>query len=279
LSRIILIVVLIFFGNRKSLSQDTIYLNRDTSSIESVVFAKAAFNTSTNFNQNNLILNVPLNTSQELTIYNNDTIPHLIAFPDGSPDEWINPGTYFTKVIGGLNFGTYSIFSKTPQGELLGLGAIYRVAINGLNFTWDLWEQDPLLTFQIAEGSANNIPVYYRPSLFAINGGVDPMDLTSSAALIGSVGDTILLSIVNNGNMVHPIHFHGYHVEILQSTIQSDRVGLKKDSFPVYVNEGMTVRLIPDKPGDYPVHNHNLVSTLFNNNYPKGMITMISIAP
>ena len=93
MSRIILIVVLIFFGNRKSLSQDTIYLNRDTSSIESVVFAKAAFNTSTNFNQNNLILNVPLNTSQELTIYNNDTITHLIAFPDGSPDEWINPGT------------------------------------------------------------------------------------------------------------------------------------------------------------------------------------------
>ena len=39
----------------------------------------------------------------------------------------------------------------------------------------------------------------------------------------------------------------------------------------------MTVRLVPHQPGDFPVHNHNLVATLFNNGYPRGMVTMLMI--
>ena len=105
------------------------------------------------------------------------------------------------------------------------------------------------------------------------------MSMSVGAMIMGNVGDTITISIVNNGNMIHPIHFHGYHVELVQSTHQSEKIGWKKDSFPVFVKEGLTVRLVPHQPGEFPVHNHNLVATLFNNGYPLGMITMLMINP
>ena len=40
----------------------------------------------------------------------------------------------------------------------------------------------------------------------------------------------------------------------------------------------MTLLLVPDQPGMYPVHNHNLV-TVATGGYPGGMITRLNIMP
>lgn len=262
-----------------SYAQDTLYINRDTTSIASISFQKAAFNLDTNFQRRNAVLDFPENTLIEFVVANNDTVPHEVLLPDGSLPLLLQPNAAQLVQISSLPFGTYAVQSLTSQGAFLGAGAILRVGITGISFTWDLWEQDPALTFDFGNGTITTLPAVYRPTVFAINGGVDPMDMMSSAVITGSVGDTITISIVNNGNMIHPIHFHGYHVELMQSTQQTSRIGWKKDSFPVFEKEGMTLRLIPHQPGEFPVHNHNLVATLFNNGYPLGMITMLMIMP
>lgn len=260
-------------------AQDTLYINRDTTSIATVSFQKAAFNLDTNFQRINAVLDFPENTLIEFVVANNDTVPHEVLLPDGSLPLLLQPNAAQLVQISSLPYGTYAVQSLTAQGAFLGAGAILRVGITGISFTWDLWEQDPSLTYDFGNGTITTLPAVYRPTVFAINGGVDPMDMMSSAVITGSVGDTITISIVNNGNMIHPIHFHGYHVELMQSTQQASRIGWKKDSFPVFVKEGMTLRLIPHQPGEFPVHNHNLVATLFNNGYPLGMITMLMIMP
>ena len=49
----------------------------------------------------------------------------------------------------------------------------------------------------------------------------------------------------------------------------------EKDTFPVFPGEAMTLLLVPDQPGMYPVHNHNLVTVATgglswrNDNSPK----------
>jgi hypothetical protein len=39
----------------------------------------------------------------------------------------------------------------------------------------------------------------------------------------------------------------------------------------------MMVELVPDKPGRYPIHNHNLVTTTVGGNYPGGMMMHMHI--
>ncbi len=60
--------------------------------------------------------------------------------------------------------------------------------------------------------------------------------------------------------MVSPFHFHGYHVKIIDVKIHQTMLGWEKDTFPVFPGEAMTLLLVPDQPGMFPVHNHNLVT-------------------
>ena len=78
--------------------------------------------------------------------------------------------------------------------------------------------------------------------------------------------------------MISPFHFHGYHVTILETTVHQKIIGWEKDTFPIFPGEAMTLLLIPDQPGMYPVHNHNLV-TVTTGGYPGGMITRLNIMP
>ena len=151
------------------------------------------------------------------------------------------------------------------------------MGIDSPKFSWDLWDQSPELAEDVFNGEATAIPSVYRPTFFSINGGVDPMDMMTGAVVMGNVGDSIYISIVNTGNMIHNIHFHGYHVEIIQSLEKPESIGWEKDSFPVFVKDAMTLLLVPHQPGEFPVHNHNLVATLFNNGSSLGMITMLMI--
>ena len=52
-----------------------------------------------------------------------------------------------------------------------------------------------------------------------------------------------------------------------------------KDSFPVYPMETLVLRIIPDKEGEYPVHDHNLVAVTSGNIYPNGMFSTMLISP
>lgn len=270
-------VYLLLFVNFKLKASDTLYINRDTLTISPVFFQKAALNTDTLFNVKNAVLDFPLGVNIDLTIINNDTITHSVKLPNSSGAVNIAAEGTASVTISDLPMGTYLLYVESDVGYFLGAGAAIRVGINGQKFAWDLWDQDPALTEDFGNQIISELPSTYRPTLFTLNGGVEPMDPNSGSMIMGNVGDTIYISIFNNGNMDHPMHFHGYHIEIIQASKQPHTVGWLKDSFPVLAKEAMTVRLIPHQPGEFPVHNHNLIATLFNNGYPKGMITMLMI--
>ena len=120
----------------------------------------------------------------------------------------------------------------------------------------------------------------YRPNYFLINGLSNPkIDQDTLAKVRGNVGDTLQLFVLNSGNAVHSLHFHGYHVKVIYSSRSSEVVGWVKDTYALYKGEVVQLEIVPDKPGEYPVHDHNLVAITANNIYPKGMFTTLVIKP
>ena len=131
----------------------------------------------------------------------------------------------------------------------------------------------------IANGLTTTLPNYFKPEVFTINNLYFPNTVADTlGAVTGHVNDSIIISVVNSGQMVSPFHFHGYHVKIIDVKIHQAILGWEKDTFPVFPGEAMTLLLVPDQPGMYPVHNHNLV-TVATGGYPGGMVTRLNIMP
>lgn len=258
------------------LAQDTLYINRGIYTIAPEDIHKISINETQDFTRANAIIDIDLNEPLAIFLINNDTISHSLT-ADFLTQLTIAPGTGQLIEVANLDFGTHLIHHVDGPGELLGSGIIVRVGINGQKYSWDLWDLSEEMAEQAYFGSLTEIPAVYRPTFFSINGGVDPMSMMGGAMVMGNVGDSIYISVVNTGNMIHNLHFHGYHVEILQSLEKPESVGWSKDSFPVFIKDAMTLLLVPHQPGEFPVHNHNLVATLFNNGYPLGMATMLMI--
>lgn len=267
-------LVLFFFNSL--IAQDTLYINRGIYTISPETVHKISINESESFVRANAIVDLALNDELSIFLINNDTVNHTVISSFLSATA-ILPSEGILIEQNSLPFGTHLIHHQDGPGELLGAGIIIRVGIDSPKFCWDLWDQSPDLAEAVFNGDATAIPSVYRPTFFSINGGVDPMDMMSGAVVMGNVGDSIYISIVNTGNMIHNIHFHGYHVEIIQSLEKPESIGWEKDSFPVFVKDAMTLLLVPHQPGEFPVHNHNLVATLFNNGSSLGMITMLMI--
>ena len=119
--------------------------------------------------------------------------------------------------------------------------------------------------------------VYY-PNYFTINARSNPeINQDPLARIKGKVGDTLILYLANTGQSIHSIHFHGYHALVLYSSKNPSHVNRSKDTHPIYPMESLVLMIVPDKPGEYPVHDHNLVAASANNRYPNGMFTTMLI--
>lgn len=257
--------------------EDTVYINRGSIVVVSQTVNRIAINSEAAFDAENAVVDVPLDEMLSLTVINNDITLHR-PFIDGFtlPVD-LEPGEELIINIIANQFGTFALLSDVPGAQLLGASSMIRIGINAPKFHWDLWEQEAEATEDILNGVQNSIPFSYRPNTFTINGLPFSDDIMSTSNVTGMVGQEIYISITNSGNMVQNIHFHGYHVEIVQAVKRPEIVGWIKDSFPLLVRESMTVKLIPHQAGEFPVHNHNLVTNLTNNGYPGGMMTMLMI--
>ncbi len=180
--------------------------------------------------------------------------------------------------------GVYRFFDPLnfPYNEYLGLsGVIHVKAINDLTpyFYWDLREHQLTWNESIPLG---NSPILntYQPYYFTINGNSEPnINLDIVARVIGNVGSEVRIVIVNNGLSIHSMHFHGFHAHLLNNSKNTAHEGREKDTFPVYPKEYVVLSFVPDKPGEYPVHDHNLVAVTGGGIYHAGMFTTLLIAP
>ena len=263
------VLVILFLFNSIAFSAvvfDTLHINRGYLTIVDENIRTCVFNDSATYNIQNRVLEINYGDVLELHIINNDVLDHTFTV-DGlieTSNIILAGGTNdFT-----LNFpdeGAYRFYSDQPYGELLGASSVIMYGYDTYpKYYWNLFEQQDTLAEEIDLGLETTIPNDYQPDVFTINMRVYP-DLTSDTLsyVNQNVGDTIMIVVTNSGNMVHTLHFHGYHIEIIDASENSQINGWIKDSFPILIGEVVLVRLIPDQEGTYPVHEHNLINVFF----------------
>ena len=174
--------------------------------------------------------------------------------------------------------GTYLVQDPRGDQRALGLGTMLVVSsFTGPEFYGVFNEHEEDWIEALAEGGSYN-KNNYHPEAFTINGfGFPRTTKDTRSMIVGNVGETIRVHMTNAGQMYHFPHWHGYHVTIIEATHHKEYIGWSKDSYGIAPGESITVELVPDKPGRYPMHNHNLVTTTIGGNYPGGMMMHMHI--
>jgi FtsP/CotA-like multicopper oxidase with cupredoxin domain len=171
---------------------------------------------------------------------------------------------------------------NSPYNEYMGLSGIVHVKDPSDNipyFYWDIREFEESWNTTI-DGGGSPVLNTYNPAFFTINGNANPDINTDPVARVsGNVGNEFRIVMVNNGISIHSMHFHGYHLIIEDDSRSPGFVGRDKDTFPLYPKEHQVLSCIPDKEGEYPVHDHNLVAVTGNSEYANGMFVTMLISP
>ncbi|PCJ66659.1 MAG: hypothetical protein COA58_04160 [Bacteroidetes bacterium] len=275
-------LVLLFISVCVSGQTDTVSIFINTGQhllVDSSTVPAKAFNSTSEFKLDGQLFRFTKGQDVILQITNTDTIGHTIEISEYGFSAFIDSGKSVNTPITFSSKGLFQMYSTTeyPNQKYLGLSGLITVESNWDNsFYWNIKEFQSSYNLAVQNGDTIDF-ANYKPNYFLINGKSNPDIATDTLAKIrGKVGDTLTLHILNSGNSVHSLHFHGYHFKIIASSRTSDVVGWIKDTYPVYAGERTILQMVPDKAGEYPVHDHNLVATTANNYYPNGMfITMI----
>ena len=282
--RKLITLVLLFQSSLSSFAtivKDTLYINRDTVNQATTLIHYCSFNSTETFELTNKPLEVNENDTLQVTIINTDSLTHTFTIDNVlETGNNIAPSDSATFQLEFNTKGTYRYYSDVAYGKYLAASGNILVGYsNYIHFFWNLFEAKDTFMDSIANGLTATLPNYFKPEVFTINNLYFPYTATDTlGAVTGNVNDSIIISVVNSGQMVSPFHFHGYHVKIIDVKIHQTMLGWEKDTFPVFPGEAMTLLLVPDQPGMYPVHNHNLV-TVATGGYPGGMITRLNIMP
>ncbi|MEO9533512.1 MAG: multicopper oxidase domain-containing protein [Crocinitomicaceae bacterium] len=260
---------------------DTLYLNKgQLVTVDTNYFDYYAFNDSVNFKTLNARIELAIGDSLYLAIVNNDVTPHAFDITNTSGNNITIAAAdtgYIATKFDEIGIYLYHDPLDFPKYQYLGLGGMIIVDDFGANrFYWNIKEHNGAWNDTLVAGYSVDWSTYY-PDYFTINGLSNPFINDDPAArIIGNVGDTIRIYIANTGMAIHSLHFHGYHLEIISSSENESHEGRSKDTFPIKSSQSMILELIPDKTGEYPVHDHNLVAVSGGGIYPNGMfLTML----
>jgi FtsP/CotA-like multicopper oxidase with cupredoxin domain len=266
-----------------AIQNDELYIVSDSLTlVDNSKMPYQMFSSSAVMEDKNMVFNIQVGDTLKLRIHNLDSEVHnfqvkgtlypvsSISSGDSVDVEMVfnDPGCYI--YYDPLNF---------PDNKSMGLAGMINVKDhNHSSFYWNIKEFQKNKVFSVDSGNVQDWSDYY-PNYFMINSKSNPginMDLT--ARVTGEVGDTIMIYMCNTGQSIHSMHYHGYHLDLIHDSKFPNNEGRSKDTFALFPMESMVLRLIPDKPGEYPVHDHNLVGVTANMVYPNGMFTTLLIS-
>jgi FtsP/CotA-like multicopper oxidase with cupredoxin domain len=261
----------------------TIYINKgQLKTSDSSFLPYYVFNGSDSFESTNQILHLNQGDTLVLSVINTDSETHGFAVQNTSIKELILKGDTATIELTFKESQTYIFYDYTADNKYsyLGLSSILSVHNNNSgaqDYYWNIKDHQKEFYHALEHGNSVDWDQYY-PTYFTINGRYNPnINLDTVARVTGEVGDSILIHMVNTGRSIHSIHFHGYHSEIIHSSKHPQHKGRKKDTFSVEGGEVVTLLLVPDQTGEYPVHDHNLVAVTGGGIYPNGMFLTLLI--
>jgi FtsP/CotA-like multicopper oxidase with cupredoxin domain len=250
--------------------------------VDSVKVPYITFNESTTYIQSNPIIILMIGDTLDLWVHNTDSLYHEFVIKDINSTIGIPPNdsVFIQQEFNSTGAYIYHDPLGFPKNTYLGLAGMIVVKNHTHDsFYWNIKEHNSDWNNQLFNDSPVNWS-QYDPKYFTINSVSNPnINSDPLARITGSVGDTLYLYISNTGRSIHSMHFHGYHATIKYSSQNNEHHNREKDTFPVYPMESLVLQIIPDKEGEFPIHDHNLVAVTGNNIYPNGMFSTILIAP
>jgi hypothetical protein len=258
---------------------DTLYINRGQFvTVKKTTFPALAFNRTPQYEQQNARIVLHLQDTLHLVVINHDSVEHLLNLPwNGGLSNSISPNASLASEYVASEPGCLP-FHDPSSYRYMGLaGLIAVLPDDSKSFFWNMREYETSFSNEIAAGRAVD-PSKYDPDYFTINGKSYPeIEQDTSAKIRAKVGEKVYVFIANTGQSTHAIHFHGFHCMVVASTNDKLRIGWSKDSFPIKSMTGVLLQFIPDKPGKYSVHDHNLVAVSAGGTHPNGMFTIMEV--
>jgi FtsP/CotA-like multicopper oxidase with cupredoxin domain len=258
-----------------------LYINAGIyTAVDGAQFASAAFNFDPNFTAENARLTAEAGDTLVIKVINTDSNQHGFTIQGQGTGLVVDAGdsssisAVFTKTNTAFIYYDHLLY---PANRALGLAGVIHVASSTAGtFYWNMKEFQKDWADDHASGNAVDWSNYY-PDYFTVNGRSNPQINDDPAARVtGKVNEIIHIVISNTGQSVHSIHLHGYHAEIIHSSANPGHVGRSKDTFPIQSMQTLILEMIPDKIGEYPAHDHNLVAVSAGGIYPNGMfLTML----
>jgi FtsP/CotA-like multicopper oxidase with cupredoxin domain len=214
--------------------------------------------------------------------------------PDSGP---IKAGQRFTYHFVAANVGTYWYHSRVDalQDRQMGLygSFIVQSATDPTTeypntptfdkpYTFVLSEMDDVEHKQEYNALHNGGPAvnWSNPLLdyFFINGKVYPDTMMDPGDSINAtLGQTVLVRLINAGSEVHMMHTHGFHFLVIAANGRQLDQPYYKDTLLVDPGSRYDIIIRFNQVGRYMFHDHIDENITNNGSYPGGMITMINV--
>lgn len=211
---------------------------------------------------------------------------HGIQVPnnmDGIPDmtqNAVKPGETFTYEFAANPAGTYwyhSHFNPDKQVSVGLSGAFIIDPVGGLASKPDVDKILMLNEWRIIDGQtyAAMPATGMDGNYFTINGKAYPDTETINA----KVGQKIRLRFIGTGQMIHPMHLHGFPFKVVATDGNDvpEAAQILKDVISVAPGERYDVEFIPDRPGKWMLHCHISHHTTNDHHDPGGLMTVINV--
>lgn len=226
-----------------------------------------------------------------ILVKNNLTEPttihwHGVQVPnnmDGIPDETqepIAPGETFTYEFVAKPAGTYwyhSHFDSDKQISVGLSGAFIIDPVGGLASKPDIDKVFMLNEWRVIDGQtyASMPATGMDGNFFTINGKAFP----NTENVTAKVGQKVRLRFIGSGQMIHPMHLHGFPFKIVATDGNDvpESAQWTKDVVSVAPGERYDIEFTPDRPGKWMLHCHIPHHTTNDHEEPGGLMLMINV--
>ena len=211
---------------------------------------------------------------------------HGIQVPnnmDGIPDETqepIQPGETFTYEFVAKPAGTYWYHSHYDSDKQISVGLSGAFIIDpkgGLASKPDIDKVLMLNEWRVIDGQtyAAMPATGMDGNFFTINGKAFP----DTETLNVKVGEKVRLRFIGSGQMIHPMHLHGFPFKIVATDGNDvpESAQWTKDTVSVAPGERYDIEFTPDRPGKWMLHCHIPHHTTNEHVEPGGLMMIINV--
>ena len=203
------------------------------------------------------------------------TVPNAM---DGVPyitQDPIVPGSFFAYEFTVQDPpGMYVYHSHFNSTEQVGKGLYGAIIVEPRSGRWPYrsasWNPDGVLSFGAPAPIASEFTMFLGdgPLGYVLNGKEFP----ATAPIVASLGDWVLIHIANDGSMLHPMHLHGFHFEVVGEDGFPLASPYMADTLVVAPGQRFDVLVHADQPGAWAFHCHILPHV----EGPQGMYGMVT---